>query len=98
MLPNDKHNLYNSFFSTNIRQLYLRNFSVLVQFTDFSNQANLLLINLKEVIGKLQAERNYFKIQAEKLQIEKQQLVISNQNLSKKVVCLEEELKTTIAL
>ena len=58
----------------------------------------MLLINLKEVIDKLQAERNYFKNQVEKLQIEKQQLVISNHNLSKRIVCLEEELKTTIAL
>ena len=51
--------------------------------TDVSNQADLLLVNLKEVIGKLQAERNYLKTQVEKLQIEKQQLVVINQNMSK---------------
>ena len=66
--------------------------------TDVSNQANLLLINLKEVIGKLQAERNYFKNLVEKIQIEKQQLIISNKKMSKKVKCLEEDLKTTTAL
>ena len=65
--------------------------------TDVSNQADLLLVNLKEVIGKLQAERNYFKTQVEKLQIEKQQLIVINQTMSKKLKCLEEELKTTIA-
>ena len=58
----------------------------------------MLLNNLKEVIDNLQAERNYFKTQVEKLKKEKQQLSISNQNMSKKVKCLEEELKTTIAL
>ena len=67
-------------------------------FTDVSNQADLLFINLKEVIGKLQAERTYFKTQVEKLRSEKQQLVISNQNMSNKLVCVEEELKTTTAL
>ena len=66
--------------------------------TDVSNQADLLLVNLKEVIGKLQAERNYFKTQVEKLQIEKQQLIVINQNMSKKLKCLEEELKTTTTL
>ena len=39
--------------------------------TDVSNQTDLLLVNLKEVIGDFQAERNYFKTQVEKLQIEK---------------------------
>ena len=67
-------------------------------FTDVSDQANILLVNLKEVIGKLQAERNYFKTQVEKLQIEKKQILILNQNLSNRLVCAEKELKTTIAL
>ena len=62
--------------------------------TDVSNQANLLLINLKEIIDNLQTERNYFKIQVEKLQSEKQQLIISNKNLSNKVDCLEEKMQT----
>ena len=67
-------------------------------YTDVSNQANVLLLKLKEVIGNLQAERNDFKNQVEKLKIKKQQLTISNQNLSKKVKCLEEELITTTSL
>ena len=58
----------------------------------------MLLVNLKEVIGKLQAERNYFKTQVEKLLIEKKQLIVSKQNLSKKVKFLEKELKTTTTL
>ena len=68
-------------------------------FSDVSNQANLLLVNLKEVIGKLQAERNYFKTQVEKLQIEKQQLTLSNQNMKKKLNSLEKkQLKTITTL
>ena len=67
-------------------------------YTDVSNQANVLLLKLKEVIGNLQAERNDFKNQVEKLKIKKQQLTISNQNLSKKVKCLEEELITKTSL
>ena len=68
--------------------------------TDISNQADLLLVNLEDVIGKLQAERNYFKTQVEKLQIENKQLFISNQKLKKKLVCFrfEKELKFTINL
>ena len=62
--------------------------------TDVSNQASMLLFNLKEIIDKLQAESNYFKTQVEKLQFEKKQLIVSNKNLSNKVDCLEEKLKT----
>ena len=69
----------------------------IILFTDVSNHANLLLINLKEIIDKLQSERNNFKTQVEKLQFEKQQLVILNKNLSNKVNCLEETLKTKFA-
>ena len=57
-----------------------------------------MLVNLKEVISKLQAEKNNFKIQVEKLQVEKQQLFLSNQSLLKRVKCLEKEQKTTISL
>ena len=62
--------------------------------TDVSNQASMLLFNLKEIIDKLQAESNYFKTQVEKLKFEKKQLIVSNKNLSNKVDCLEEKLKT----
>ena len=65
----------------------------IILFTDVSNHANILLINLKEIIEKLQSERNHFKNQVKKLQFEKQQLVISNKNLSNKVDCLEETIK-----
>ena len=63
-------------------------------FTDVSNQTNVLLLNLKEIVEKLQAERNYLKTQVENLQFEKKQLIVSNKNLSNKVDCLEEKLKT----
>ena len=53
---------------------------------------------MKEIVDKLQAERNYFEAQVEKLQFEKKQLVISNKNLSSKVDCLEEKLKTKFTL
>ena len=74
------------------------NFFELTFFTGASNQANLLLVNLKEVIDKLQAERNYFKTQAEKLQIEKQQLILSNQKMKTKLNNLEEKLITKATL
>ena len=62
---------------------------------DVSNQANFLLENLKEIIAKMQVERNYFKTQVEKLQIENQKLVVSNKKLVNKNSFLEEKLKTT---
>ena len=70
----------------------------IILFTDVSNHANMLLINLKEIIDKLQCERNHFKSQVEKLQLEKQQLIISNKNMSNKVNGLEETLKLKFAL
>ena len=42
-------------------------------FLDFSNQANLLLTNLKVLVDELQAKTTYFQIQVEKLQVEKKQ-------------------------
>ena len=63
-------------------------------FTDVSSKANLLLINLKEVVDELQSERNFFKTQTEKLQIEKQQLIILNKSLTNKVESLKRKLKT----
>ena len=53
---------------------------------------------MKEIIEKLQAEKNYFKTQVEKLQIEKKQLIISNKNLSNEVNCLKENLKRKVSL
>ena len=63
-----------------------------------SNQASVLLINLKEIINKLQSEKNYFKTQVVKLQVEKKQLVISNKNLTNKVNMLEKGLQSKVTL
>ena len=62
-------------------------------FLDVSNQANLLLSNLKEIIGKLQSDNFYFQTQVENLQIENKHLTISNENLSKELSSLKENLK-----
>ena len=52
-----------------------------------------MLVNLKEIIEKLQIEKNHYKSQVEKLQTEKKQLVNSNKNLSYKVYCLERDFQ-----
>ena len=49
--------------------------------------------NLKVLFDNLQAKTTYFQTQVEKLQIEKDQLLISNKKLSNKVNSLEKELK-----
>ena len=67
-------------------------------FVDVSNQASVLLLNLKEIIDKLQLEKNYFKTQVVKLQVEKKQLVISNKNLTNKVNMLEKGLQSKVTL
>ena len=66
--------------------------------TDDLNQANVQLINLKEIIDNLQSERNYFKTQVAKLQYEKKHLNNTIKNLSIKVNCLEDELKLNCTL
>ena len=67
-------------------------------FVDVSNQASVLLINLKEIINKLQSEKNYFKTQVVKLKVENKQLTISNKNLTTKVNMLEKLLKNKVPL
>ena len=62
-------------------------------FTDVTNQANFLFANLKEIIEKLQKEKNYLITQVEKLQIEKSQIAISNKSLINKVELLQIELR-----
>ena len=62
-------------------------------FLDISNQANLLLVNLKEIIEKLQSDNFYFQTQVENLQIENKQLTISNKKLVNEVNGLKENLK-----
>ena len=59
-----------------------------------SNQADLLLINLKEVIDKLQAKNISFQNQVKKLTIENKQLIASNKKLSIEVDCLKEAFKS----
>ena len=61
---------------------------------DISNQTNLLLTNLKEIIDKLQAKNISFQNQVKKLTIEKKQLIILNNKLSIEVNCLNEILKS----
>ena len=63
-----------------------------------SNQASVLLINLKEIICKLQSEKHHFKTQVVKLKVENKHLIISNKNLTNKVNLLEKELKTKVTL
>ena len=62
-------------------------------FLDVTNEANILLVKLKEIIEKLQAEKNYFRTQVEKLQIENKQLFISNKSLEKKVDSFQKNLQ-----
>ena len=54
----------------------------------------MLLVNLKEIIEKLQYEKAYYKTKVEKLQIEKQQQINSNKSLYDKIDCLKEKLKS----
>ena len=61
-----------------------------------SNQTNLLLNNLKLIVDKLQSEKAYFKTQVEKLEIEKKQLLVSNENLTNKVNMLEKDLQRKV--
>ena len=61
---------------------------------DVSNQANLLLTNLKEIIEKLQAKNISFQNQLKKLTIENKKLIVSNKKLSIEVNCLQENLKS----
>ena len=55
------------------------------------------MVNLKEIIEKLQVEKNYFKTKVEKLQIENKQLIISKENLSNEVNCLKEDFKRKVS-
>ena len=56
------------------------------------------MVNLKEIIDKLQSKNIYFQTQVEILQSENKQLVISNENLSIEVNSLKEILKTKDSL
>ena len=60
---------------------------------DVSNQTNLLLNNLKLIVDKLQSEKAYLKTQVEKVKTEKEQLIISNYNLTNKISMFERDIK-----
>ena len=62
-------------------------------FLDVLNQANLLLINIKEIIEDLQAKNIQLQNQVKKLTIENKQLIISNQSLTSEVKLLKERLE-----
>ena len=53
---------------------------------------------MKEIIEKLQSEKNHFKNQVEKLKMENKQLIISNDSLSNKVNSLQKELQIKASL
>ena len=59
---------------------------------DISSQANLLLVNLKEIIDKLQAKNTSYQNKIKMLTIENNQLIVSNKNLTSEV----ESLKTNV--
>ena len=63
---------------------------------DITNHANFLLVNLKEIIDKMQARNVSFQNQVKKLTIENKQLIISNKKLSNEVSCLKEDLKKKV--
>ena len=63
-----------------------------------SNKANVLLMNLKEIIDKLQSEKSHFKTQVEKLTTEKKRLVVSNKNLTNKISMLEKNSQRKVSL
>ena len=74
-------------------KFFFFNLQVCLFLEDVSNQANLLLTNLKEVIDKLQAKNISVQNQVKLLTIENKQLVVSNNKLSIEVNCLKEVLK-----
>ena len=54
----------------------------------------MLLVNLKEIIDKLQAKNTSFQNQVKKLTIENKQLIALNKKLFSEVKCLKEDLKS----
>ena len=63
-----------------------------------SNQASVLLMNLKEIIIKIQSEKNYLKTQVVKLKVENKQLITSNKNLTNEIYLLKKDLQSKILL
>ena len=54
----------------------------------------MFLVNLKEIIDKLQAKNISFQNQVKKLTIENKQLIVLNNKLSIEVNCLKRDLKS----
>ena len=63
-----------------------------------SNQASVLLMNLKEIVYKLQSENNYLKTQVVKLKVENKQLITSNKNLTNEIYLFKKDLQSKIVL
>ena len=55
--------------------------------------ANLLLINVKEIVEDLQAKNIQLQSQVKKITIENEQLIFSNQSLISEVKLLKENLE-----
>ena len=69
-------------------------------YLDWLNEANLLLVNLKEIIEDLQAKNSLIQTQLDKvtmknkkLTIENKQLIVYNKNLCCEVNFLKEQIK-----
>ena len=67
---------------------------MIILLLDTSTQANLLLTNLKEVIEKLQSEKNFYETKVEFLKIDNKRVYVVNKKLIEKVKCLEDKLET----
>ena len=63
-----------------------------------SNQASVLLMNLKEIVYKLQSENNYLKTQVVKLKVENKQLNTYNKNLTNEIFLSKKDLQSKILL
>ena len=63
-----------------------------------SNQASVLLINLKEIIIKLQSEKKNLKTHVVKLKDENKQLITSNKNLTNEIYLLKKNLQSKVSL
>ena len=74
--------------------IYIVIITILLILEDVSNQASLLLVNLKEIIDKLQAKNFSFQNEVKKLRIDNKKLIVSNKKLSIEVNCLKEVLKS----
>ena len=61
-----------------------------------SNQANVLLMSFKQVVDKLQSEKNLFQNSIRKLIAEKKKLIKLNKNLTNKISMLENNFQRKV--